>query len=72
MRHSLWPDRFGRYDRQSVELIPIDQRAPHIFIWQEPPRSMVTGADDQTCIAPVGYLLAYWYGRFHNLIKETD
>ncbi|KAF1083455.1 MAG: hypothetical protein GQF41_0233 [Candidatus Rifleibacterium amylolyticum] len=72
MRHSLWPDRFGRYGRQSVELIPIDQRAPHIFIWQEPPRSMVTGADDQTRIAPVGYLLAYWYGRFHNLINEAD
>jgi len=72
MRHSLWPDRFGRYGRQSVGLIPIDQRAPHIFIWQEPPRSMITGADDQTRIAPVGYLLAYWYGRFHNLIKETD
>ncbi len=72
MRHSLWPDRFGRYGRQSVELIPIDQRAPHIFIWQEPPRSMITGAYDQTRVAPVGYLLAYWYGRFHNLIKETD
>ncbi|NLF95363.1 MAG: hypothetical protein GX569_01410 [Candidatus Riflebacteria bacterium] len=72
MRHSLWPDRFGRYGRQSVELIPIDQRAPHIFIWQEPPRSMISGADDQTRIAPVGYLLAYWYGRFHNLIKEND
>jgi len=72
MRHSLWPDRFGRYGRQSVELIPIDQRAPQIFIWQEPPRAMITGADDQTRIAPVGYLLAYWYGRFHNLIKESD
>ena len=72
LRHSLWPDRFGRYDRQSVEVIPIDQRAPHIFIWQEPPRMLVTGADDQTRIAPVGYLLAYWYGRFHSLIKDSD
>ncbi len=72
LRHSLWPDRFGRHDRQSVELIPINQRAPHIFIWQEPPRTLVTGADDQTRIAPVGYLLAYWYGRFHKLIKESD
>ena len=72
LRHSLWPDRFGRYDRQSVEVIPIDQRAPHIFIWQEPPRMLVTGGDDQTRIAPVGYLLAYWYGRFHGLIKDVD
>jgi len=72
LRHSLWPDRFGRYDKQSVEVIPIDQRAPHIFIWQEPPRMLVTGADDQTRIAPVGYLLAYWYGRFHGLIKDSD
>ncbi|PKL45453.1 MAG: hypothetical protein CVV41_00220 [Candidatus Riflebacteria bacterium HGW-Riflebacteria-1] len=72
LRHSLWPDRFGRYDRQSIDLIPIDQRAPHIFIWQEPPRMLVTGADDQTRIAPVGYLLAYWYGRFHQLIKDSD
>jgi len=72
LRHSLWPDRFGRYDRQSIDLIPINQRAPHIFIWQEPPRMLVTGSDDQTRIAPVGYLLAYWFGRFHGLLTEAD
>jgi len=72
MRHSLWPDRFGRYGRQSIDLIPINQRAPHIFIWQEPPRMLVTGSDDQTRIAPVGYLLAYWFGRHHGLLTETD
>lgn len=69
---SPWPDRFGRHGRQSVEVIPIDQRAPHIFIWQEPPRLLETGADDQTRIAPVGYLLAYWFGRFHGLVADSD
>lgn len=72
MKHSPWPDRFGRHDRQSIEVIPIDQRAPHIFIWQEPPRMLVTGADDQVQVAPAGYLLAYWFGRYHGLIRETD
>ncbi len=72
MRHSPWPDRFGRYDRQSVNVIPIDSRAPHIFIWQEPPRLLKTGNDDGTRIAPVGFLLAYWFGRYHNLLSETD
>mgnify|MGYP001206634418 CR=1 FL=1 len=72
MRHSLWPDRFGRYGRQSIDLIPINQRAPHIFIWQEPPRMLITGSDDRTRIAPVGYLLAYWFGRHHGLLTKTD
>lgn len=72
MRHSLWPDRFGRYGRQSIDLIPINQRAPHIFIWQEPPRMLITGSDDRTRIAPVGYLLAYWFGRCHGLLTEAD
>ena len=69
---SPWPDRFGRVGRQSRQLIPIDQRAPHIFIWQEPPRQLVTGSDDQTRVAPVGYLLAYWFGRYHALLNEND
>ena len=69
---SPWPDRFGRVGRQSRQLIPIDQRAPHIFIWQEPPRQLVTGNDDQTRVAPVGYLLAYWFGRYHALLNEND
>lgn len=72
LKHSLWPDRFGRYGRQSVEVIPINQRAPHIFVWQEPPRTLITGSDDGTEIAPVGYLLAYWFGRFHGLLSEKD
>lgn len=69
---SLWPDRFGRYGRQSVAVIPINQRAPHIFVWQEPPRMLVTGADDGSEIAPVGYLLAYWFGRLHGLIAANQ
>ncbi len=72
LKHSIWPDRFGKYGRQSVEIIPIDQRAPHIFIWQEPPRSMITGADDGCEIAPTGYLLAYWFGRYHGFISAED
>lgn len=72
LKHSLWPDRFGRYGRQSVEVIPINQRAPHIFVWQEPPRTLITGSDDGAEIAPVGYLLAYWFGRFHGLLSEKD
>ncbi|MDD3148687.1 MAG: hypothetical protein PHD82_15440, partial [Candidatus Riflebacteria bacterium] len=72
LKPSPWPDRFGRHGRQSIEVIPIDQRAPHIFIWQEPPRMLKTGANDQTRIAPVGYLLAYWFGRFHGLVADSD
>ncbi len=72
MRHSTWPDRFGRYGRQSVDIVPIDCRAPHIFIWQEPPRLLKTGNDDGTHIAPIGYLLAYWFGRHHQLLSESD
>ncbi|MFZ5950290.1 MAG: hypothetical protein ACOYXC_06275 [Candidatus Rifleibacteriota bacterium] len=71
-RVSPWPDRFGRYGRQGIDLIPIDQRAPHIFIWQEPPRSLVTGSDSGRKIAPAGYLLAYWFARYHKLIGAED
>lgn len=68
---SPWPDRFGRVGRQSRQLIPVNLRAPHIFIWQEPPRSIYTGSDSGRRIAPVGYLLAYWFARYHDLIDEN-
>ncbi|MEW6711093.1 MAG: hypothetical protein AB1403_14795 [Candidatus Riflebacteria bacterium] len=71
-RVSPWPDRFGRYGRQGIDIIAINQRAPHIFIWQEPPRSLVTGSDSGRKIAPAGYLLAYWFARFHKLIGAED
>jgi hypothetical protein len=72
LRVSVWPDRFGRYGRQSVEVIPVNLRAPHVFIWQEPPRMLITGDDDNSEIAPAGYLLAYWFGRLHGFISAGD
>ncbi|NLI76487.1 MAG: hypothetical protein GX442_08600 [Candidatus Riflebacteria bacterium] len=67
-----WPDRFGRIGNQAVDPFPVDQRAPHVFIWQEPPRAVTTGHDDTCLIPPVGYLLAYWYGRAHGLLSADD
>jgi hypothetical protein len=67
-----WPDRFGRYQCNLDRVLPVNMRGPHIFIWQEPPRRMVSGADDNARIAPVGYLTAYWLGRAHGFLTPED
>ncbi len=72
LRRLPWPDRFGRIGNLADRPFPIDQRAPHVFIWQEPPRAIVTGHDDGFLVPPVGYLLAYWYGRAYGLISPDD
>mgnify|MGYP001409935214 CR=1 FL=1 len=50
----------------------MNERCPHIFPWQEPPRKVVYNADDGAVVAPVGYLLAYWLGRDRGLLKPED
>ncbi|RCK78420.1 MAG: hypothetical protein OZSIB_1522 [Candidatus Ozemobacter sibiricus] len=72
VRRLPWPDRFGRRGNQADRPFPIDQRAPHVFIWQESPRALVTGHDDGFLVPPVGYLLAYWYGRAYGLLSPDD
>ncbi|HOY67205.1 MAG TPA: hypothetical protein PLP29_09960 [Candidatus Ozemobacteraceae bacterium] len=67
-----WPDRFERYGSKADRVFPIDRRAPHIFIWQECPRRIVSGSDGPGRIAPVGYLLAYWFGRCYGILTPED
>ncbi|HEY9068976.1 MAG TPA: hypothetical protein VIV61_01895 [Candidatus Ozemobacteraceae bacterium] len=67
-----WPDRFERYGGIADRVFPIDQRAPHIFIWQECPRRIVSGSDGPGRIAPVGYLLAYWFGRCYGILTPEE
>ena len=67
-----WPDRFGRVGNQAAGVIPIDQRGPDIFIWQDSPRSLRTGSHGGILVPPVGYLLAYWFGRAHGLLSDAD
>ncbi len=69
---SPWPDRFGKIGRRSTQVIPINERAPDIFIWQDSPRSIKTGANNSIQIAPVDYLLAYWFAREKNILSADD
>ncbi len=67
-----WPDRFERYGNLASCVFPIDKRTPHIFIWQECPRRIISGSDGPGRIAPVGYLLAYWFGRAYGILTPED
>lgn len=67
-----WPDRFERYGNMADRVFPIDRRAPHIFIWQESPRRIVSGSDGPGRIAPVGYLMAYWFARCYGILTPED
>ncbi len=67
-----WPDRLSHWGRQSKRIFPLNQRAPDIFIWQDSPRSVVTGSRSGVLVAPVGYALAYWLGRAHGLLTAED
>lgn len=67
-----WPDRFERYGGKADRVFPIDRRAPHIFVWQECPRRIVSGSDGPGRIAPVGYLMAYWFARCHGILTPED
>ncbi|MFZ2960312.1 MAG: hypothetical protein WA705_25805 [Candidatus Ozemobacteraceae bacterium] len=67
-----WPDRFGRVGNQAVRPFPLSQRAPDIFPWQRDLRDVTSGGDGKTHIAPVGYLLAYWFARSHGLLTSDD
>ncbi|MBF0500155.1 MAG: hypothetical protein HQM09_08480 [Candidatus Riflebacteria bacterium] len=72
IRFLTWPDRFGKYDQLSVNCFTMSERGPHIFIWQESPRSIAGGESPDVLVAPVGYLMAYWLGRAKGLISESD
>jgi len=67
-----WPDRFERYGNKADRVFPIDRRAPHIFIWQECPRRIVSGSDGPGLVAPVGYLMAYWFARCYGILTPED
>ncbi len=67
-----WPDRFERYGNQADRVFPIDKRAPHIFIWQECPRRIVSGSDGPGRVAPVGYLMAYWFARCYGILTPEE
>lgn len=72
LRSLPWPDRFERYGNKADRVFPIDRRAPHIFIWQECPRRIVSGSDGPGQIAPVGYLMAYWFARCYGILTPED
>jgi len=69
---SPWPDRFGRTDRNAMEVLWVDERAPHNFIWQQHPRQIRSGSAHGEAIAPLGYLAAYWMARRHGLIGPNE
>ena len=72
LRYLPWPDRFGHFRNQADQIFPLDQMAPYIFIWQESPRRVVSGRHGDAVVAPVGYLLAYWYGRYRGFLTAED
>jgi hypothetical protein len=64
---SLIRDRKRR--RQARHALPMDRRVPNNFMWKENPRLLDGGFDDGRIFHPVGYLIAYWMGRYYNFIS---
>lgn len=63
-------DRKGR--RQSRYPLPMDRRVRNNFIWKENPRCLDGGADNGRTYHPVGYLIAYWMGRYYKFISDDE
>jgi hypothetical protein len=66
---SLIRDRKRR--RQSRHPLPMDRRVPNNFIWKENPRLLDGGSDNGRIFHPVGYLVAYWMGRYYDFISPN-
>lgn len=72
---STWPDRFGRTGQHSLqpEYFEIDERAPDIFPWRGHPRQIKTGSNNPNVkVAPLGYLMPYWFARDLGLLGLSD
>ncbi len=55
--------------RQARDALPMDRRVPNNFIWKENPRLLDGGSDNGRIFHPVGYLIAYWMGRYYDFIS---
>lgn len=57
--------------RQARHALPMDRRVPNNFIWKENPRLLDGGSDNGRIFHPVGYLVAYWIGRYYDFISPN-
>ena len=69
----------GRYKnrsnvRKAKYPLPINQRARTSFDWKICPYGITSflGSKGNIQSAPVDFLLAYWMGRYHGIIRESD
>ena len=72
---STWPDRFGRTGQHALQpaFFEIDERAPDIFPWRGHPRQIKSGSPNPDVkVAPLGYLMPYWFARDLGLIGVGD
>jgi len=67
IRRSWIRDRKRR--RQARHALPMDRRVPNNFMWKENPRLLDGGSDNGRIFHPVGYLIAYWMGRYYDFIS---
>jgi hypothetical protein len=52
--------------------VDVGDRVPDEFIWQRDPWELVGGGDLQQTYPGVDYLVAYWMGRRHGFLSETN
>jgi len=59
-------DRHGRL--QACDPVPIEDRSPSTFAWKDNPYGLNGGGEGERLYTGTNYLLAYWLGRYHQLL----
>jgi len=58
---------------QTLEPRPVKHRCPRSFMWQKSPYNIDCPGGDGTEVYPgIDYMLAYWMGRYYNLIEPGN
>jgi len=58
---------------QTLDPRPVKWRCPRSFMWQKTPYNIDCPGGDGTEVYPgIDYLLAYWMGRYYNLIEPGN
>ncbi|MBK7974492.1 MAG: hypothetical protein IPK07_14830 [Deltaproteobacteria bacterium] len=60
------------FNEQALEPFPLDERCVTGFRWQTPPYEVCGGSDPAFEYPGMDYLVAYWLGRYHGFVSESD
>jgi len=58
---------------QTLDPRPVRHRCPRSFMWQKSPYNITCPGGDGTEVYPgIDYMIAYWMGRYYNLIDPGN